>query len=466
MSSDTSSQNAYLTAPLGAIFTKTALPIIFVMSMNGLLTVADAVFLGIYVGPDAVGAVTVVFPVFMLLIALSTLVASGMASLLARHLGAGRFIEARRTLTGAHILALAIGIAFMVLFAGFGERLALVVANGNGVLAGMAHVYISIIVFSCPIPFLLSVNADALRCEGRAGLMAILSLAVSLANLVFNYVFIVGMGLGVAGSACGTVLAQGVALGLLLCFRSFGRTALRFSLLRRSNLVTGWGEIIGLGAPQSLGFIGLALVSATIIASLQMVAGTRYDVVVSAYGIITRVMTFAFLPLLGMSQAVQAIVGNSVGAGLWQRSYKSLRLGVAVALVYCLAVEILLIGLARPIGSLFVSDNAVADDVARIMPVMVALYFLSGPLMLTAGYFQAIGDVGRAAILGLSKPYLFAVPLVIVLAAAFGEGGIWFATPVSEILLLGVTIAVLWKTTHQCGLAAVHRPEREAEQPL
>ena len=66
MSKDTSKPNAFLTAPLGAIFLKTALPIIFVMSMNGLLTVVDAVMLGIYVGAEAVGAVTTVFPIFIL----------------------------------------------------------------------------------------------------------------------------------------------------------------------------------------------------------------------------------------------------------------------------------------------------------------------------------------------------------------------------------------------------------------
>lgn len=466
MSSDTSSQNAYLTAPLGVIFTRTALPIIFVMSMNGLLTVADAVFLGIYVGPDAVGAVTIVFPVFMLLIALSTLVASGMASVLARHLGAGRFIEARCAFSAAHVLALAIGVAAVVLFAGFGEKLIQVVANGNGALAGMAYVYTAIIVFACPLQFLLSVNADALRCEGRAGMMAILSLAVSLANMAFNYALIVGMELGVAGSAFGTVLAQALALVLLLAFRSFGRTTLRFTLLRRRDLLKDWGGIVALGAPQSLGFVGLALVSATIIASLQMVAGARYDVVVSAYGIITRVMTFAFLPLLGMSQAMQAIAGISVGAGLWHRSRKSLRLGVVVTFFYCLAVEILLIGLARPVGSLFVNDDAVTADVAQIMPVMVAMYFVSGPLIMVGSYFQAIGDAGRAAILGLSKPYLFTMPLIIFLAMTFGERGIWFATPIAEVLLLGVTGFVLWKTKKPHGMDVARQLEREANKPL
>jgi len=466
MSPDSSSQNAYLTAPLGAIFTRTALPIILVMSMNGLLTVVDAIFLGLYVGPDAVGAVTIVFPVFMLLVALSTLVASGMASVLARHLGAGRFIEAQYTFVAAHGLALVIGIVAIILFGAFGEKLVLLVANGDGNLARMAYMYIAILVFSCPIQFLLSVNADALRCEGRAGLMAILSLAVSLANMAFNYVFIVFIGLGVAGSAGGTALAQALALSLLFAFRAFGRTELRFCLLPRANLLKDWGRILALGAPQSLGFIGLALVSGTVIASLQMAAGDRYDVVVSAYGIITRVMTFAFLPLLGMSQAMQAIVGNNTGAGRWQRALQALRLGVAVTLLYCLAVEILLIGLAGPIGSIFVSDGAVVGDVARIMPVMVAMYFVSGPLMMIGGYFQAIGDAGRAAVLGLSKPYLFTMPLVIVLALTFGESGIWFATPIAEFLLFGVTMGVLWRSGGPGRITAVVRGEREANKPL
>ena len=85
--------NPFLIAPLGALFARTAAPIVFVMSMNGLLTVMDAVMLGLYAGPEAVAAVTAVFPIFMLLVALATLVGSGMASLLARRLGAGDLPE-------------------------------------------------------------------------------------------------------------------------------------------------------------------------------------------------------------------------------------------------------------------------------------------------------------------------------------------------------------------------------------
>lgn len=449
MSDDTSKQNAFLTAPLGAIFVKTALPIIFVMSMNGLLTVVDAIMLGLYVGANAVGAVTTVFPIFILIVALATLVVSGMASLLARHLGARRFTEARGVFAGAHMLALAIAAALILLFAVFGEQLVLTLANGPGPLARMAHGYIAIIIFCSPVQVLLAVHSDALRCEGRAGLMAGLSLLVSLANLALNYVLIAVLGLGVTGSATATVLAQALALGLIVLFRLFGRTELRLSALFRHNPLTGWGRMVALGAPQSLGFIGMALVTVTVMAALQKTASGSYDATVAAYGIITRLMTFALLPLLGLSQAMQAIVGNNIGAGLASRANKALRLGVILALIYCLAIEALFAGLARPVGSFFVDSEEVVADVARILPVMVSMYVFSGPLIMLGSYFQAIGDAGRAAILGLSKPYLFTMPLVTLYASRFGEQGIWLATPSAEALLLVVAMLVLWQASRQ-----------------
>lgn len=68
--------NSYLAGPLGPIYARTALPISFVMGMNGLLAVADALFLGHFVGAQALGAVTLMFPLYMLIVALATLVCS------------------------------------------------------------------------------------------------------------------------------------------------------------------------------------------------------------------------------------------------------------------------------------------------------------------------------------------------------------------------------------------------------
>lgn len=439
-------ENSFTTGPITTIFAKTALPIIFVMGMNGLLAVADALFLGIYVGPEALGAVTLMFPIYMLIVALATLVGSGMSSLLARHLGAHQFDDARGVFAGAHGLALALSFVLIALFLLFGQQIALLAAGGSAGLAEMGLVYLRITVLFSPALFVLSVNSDALRNEGRVGFMAAMSLLVSLANIGFNYVLIALLDMGVAGSAYGTAMAQALAFTIILVFRLKGRTELRPSALLRHSIFTAWGRILALGAPQSLNFVGLALGSAAIVTVLQLVEIASYETTISAYGIVTRVITFVFLPLLGLSYAVQSIIGNNFGARLLQRSDHGLKIGIGIAFVYCLTSQIILTLFAGKIGAYFVQAPEVVAEVARIMPIVSLSFFIAGPLMMIASYFQAIGEAGRAAILGLTKTYLFALPLTFLLPIWFGETGIWIAGPVAETLLLAVTIAVLART--------------------
>ncbi|WP_299811195.1 MATE family efflux transporter [uncultured Roseibium sp.] len=443
MSSDTFRMNAYTQGPLAGTLARTALPIILVMSMNGLLTVADAVFLGIFVGPDALSAVTLMFPAYMLLAALATLVSSGMSSVLARHLGGGRTRDAEAVFAGAHWLALCISAVVVALFLVLGSSMTLAAAEGSARVAGMAYTYLSITVWFSPLMFLLSINADALRNEGRVLLMAGLSLMVSVVNIGFNFVLVGILDFGVAGTAYGTALAQMLAFVLLLGFRLRGRTVLRPAALIRFTPFAQWRSILALGAPQSLSFIGIALGSAATFAMLQHIGAPGYESTVAAFGIITRIMTFTYLPFLGLTQALQAMIGNNYGAGLWQRSDDTLRLGIVIAFLYCLSVQTVLSLFARPIGFMFVEDPAVAGEVARILPTIVALYFAAGPLLVVAMYFQAIGDAARAAFLSLAKPYLFFLPLVFVLPLLAGERGIWLASPAGEALLVLLTLTML-----------------------
>ena len=436
-------RNTFTDGPLGATYARTALPIIFVMGMNGLLSVTDALFLGHYVGPQALAAVTMMFPAYMVIVASATLTGSGMSSVLARHLGRGDRSAARQVFASAHGLAAAIGGGLILAFGLFGPAIALATAGGDATLADMGLSYMRILVLAAPLAFLLSVHSDALRNEGRAGFMAAMSLLVSLANIGFNYLLIGWLDMGVAGSAYGTVLAQLLAFAIIAGFRTWGPTALTLWGLLRHNPLTGWGEILSLGAPQSLNFIGIELGTAALMTALQMTAGDGYGVTVSAYGIVSRVLTFFFLPLLGLSQAMQSITGNCIGAGQTVRARHSLRLAIGLAFGYCLLAQGILLVFAGRIGAGFVEDAAVVAEVGRILPMITAAIFLTGPLMMTATHFQAIGDARRAALLGLSKPFVFAIPLTFGLALWIGETGVWLAGPVAEIMLLALTLIVL-----------------------
>src|SRR3954466_11573206 len=117
MSISPTSDNPYTQGPIAATFFKTALPIVLLTSMNGLLTGVDAILLGIYVGAEGLTAVTLMFPISMLLVALATMISTGMASQLGRLIGAHQIEAARRTFAGAHGLSAVTSILAILLFA-------------------------------------------------------------------------------------------------------------------------------------------------------------------------------------------------------------------------------------------------------------------------------------------------------------------------------------------------------------
>ena len=444
-------RNAYTHDSIPATFARTALPIILLTSVNGLLTVVDAMFLGAFVGPEALTSVTMVFPVSMLMFALATMISTGMASVLGRLLGANKLGEARQVFAGAHGLSLIISAVTMVLFAAFGWPLVVQAAHGSTELADMGHSFLRITIYSSPLLFLLSVHSDALRTEGRVGFMAIAGLLVTLANAGFNYLLIVGFELGVAGSAWGTALAQAIALAVVVLYRASGKARLTLTLRDAASWRAGWGEMLALGIPRSLSFVGIAAGAAATIASLRLFGGAQTDASIAAYGVISRMMTFAYFPLLGMALALQAMVGNNAGAGLWSRSNATLKLALLWSFAYAAIAETGLILLRGQFGGLFVSDPVVIAEVARILPVFVAGYFSFGPMMMIANYFQSIGDVGRSALLSLARTYLFAIPLIFVLPLGLGEQGIWLALPIADAALVMVTLMVLWARSRQAA---------------
>ena len=435
--------NVFLSGSLLLVFIKTASPIVLIMLVNGSFTLLDAYFLGEFVGAEALTAVTLMFPVFMLLIALSTLVASGYASILARQLGAGEKERAKSSFSQAITLSLIVCFSLILLFMIGGKNLSLLAANGSEQLANLGYSYIAVLILGAPLGFVLAINSDTLRCEGRMPLMAAISLISVLLNILFNYLFIVKLGFGVVGSAYGTLLAQGASILAIAMFRRGDHNIIDTQVFSLSSNRKFWSQFMLLGAPTSLSYIGLSLSTISIIVCLQLWGGENYTATVTAYGIITRLMTFIFLPLLGLSMAFQTIVGNNYGAKSWQRSNNSIKMVLVISLVYCLSLQGIVFAFKDSFGSMFVDDVLIINEVARVLPIITILLFSVGPLMMISTLFQAIGDAGRAGILSLSKVYLFTLPLTFLLPYLMGEKGIWYAVPLAETLMLVLTVIIL-----------------------
>lgn len=447
----TSSNNIFLTGSLLSVFMKTAAPIILMMLVNGSFSLVDAYFLGEYVGTQALTAVTSVFPAFMLLVALSSWVSAGFSSVMARLLGANKQIQAIETYAQAMTLSMLVCLVLILLFLAGGENLVLFVNNGSENLSKMSYDYLSLMIFFSPLLFILTINSDSLRCEGQMAFMALVPLLSVLLNVVFNYIFIAVFSWGVVGSVYGTLLAQTLSLLAIYFFRRYQKTALKVSIVRFTTSRQSWSDFLALGAPTSLSYVGVALSSAFILYNLQIWSNADYSLTVAAYGIITRIMTFIFLPLLGLSMAFQTILGNNIGAKEWVRSNSAIKVSIVIAFIYCICCQLLIFLFRDQLGSVFVNDVNVNEEVTRILPIMSSALLLLGPLMMIGVVFQSMGDAKRAAILRLAKVYFFTLPLIFIMPMLFSELGIWLAGPSSECLALLLTITVLYQRRQKSG---------------
>ena len=435
-------ENRFLTRPVGRLFLSNALPMAVVMSTGGLLNVIDGIFVGRFVGAQALAAVSLAFPGVMLLTALTTLAGGGMSSLLARYLGAGSRREAGAVFAGAHGLALAISAVLIAVALSAGPAIISALAAGNMQVAGPAQSYLLILILGAPIQFTLGLHADALRNEGRAGYIAILSVLVNLLNIGANYVAIVLLGLGVAGSALGTVGAQTLGLALLLVVRAVDRNLLPLGALRHASWLAGWRQILSLGLPLCLNFIGTALVASTVLLVIGTTAAD-HATYIAAYGVATRVLGLTFLPQMAMALTTQSITGNNAGAGRMDRAGAALRLAMKSAFVWCLAVALAGAFAGESLGALFSNDAEVIAAVATILRPMTALYVVTGPVLVFAMHFQAMGFPLRTAALTLIKPWLLTPTLLVVLNALAGIDGLWFAFAISDTLLLVLTLTLV-----------------------
>ena len=439
-----SEENEFLTAPIGRLFLVNAVPMALIMAMSGLLNVVDAAFLGHYVGASALAAVSISFPFVMFLIALATLAGGGMASLFARRLGAGERTAAAAVFASAHGLCLTIGIGVIVVFMLFGAPLLARLSDGNEEVATLARTYLVILVWGAPLQFLMSLHADAARSEGRAKFMALLSAGVTLANIVLNYVLIVVLDMGVAGSALGTVAAQVLGLVLLLELRRRDFRLVPLSVLGRFAWHGDWRTILALGLPLCLSFMGTALVSGVVIVAARWSTGPDYTDIAAAYGVVTRIFGLAFMPLMALALATQTIVGTNTGGGLHGRAHSALLFALGVALGYCLVLEMGLLAASAELGAGFVADAGVGTQVGFILRRMLVLYVATGPILVLAMYFQAVGRPERTAALMLLKPFVLAPALIFAFAALAGPDSLWWAFPVADgvIVLVGAFLFV------------------------
>ncbi|HEY0721547.1 MAG TPA: MATE family efflux transporter [Gammaproteobacteria bacterium] len=450
----TNHNNPFLIESIPRLYLRTALPIIVVFLVNGVYNLVNAFFVGRYLGEAALSAITLVFPAQMLIFAFATLFSSGMASILARRIGARDLVGANRLFSNVHILVLSLFGLLGLVYALVGHHALHYLIGDLPEITALGEAYISILVYCSPILGILVLNTDALRSEGRVKFMSSVMLLSALLNTLLDTLFIAKWGLGIAAAAYATVLAQVVSLGLITTYRMRGKALLSLNFADIRSLPRHLAEVFPLGIPMSLSHIGVALAVGVVNHALMVWSLDNYQTLAGAYGIVLRLMTFAILPLIGISVSLQTILGNNYGAKLHERVDATFRFGLQLVFIYCVVLEVIILLGSGAIASLFVTEGTMATEATRIARFVVAAFVLFGPVLIVSSYFQAIGQAKQAIVLSLAKNYLFLWPLVMALPLLEGEPGIWMSFPAADVMAGALALLVFRRYSSRTGVSS------------
>jgi Na+-driven multidrug efflux pump len=252
-----------------------------------------------------------------------------------------------------------------------------------------------------------------------------------LTNVILDPIFIFTFGLGVAGAAIATVIAQALGLVMVLVYYLRGFSNLKLSL---KNLAPSWSSIksiTALGVSPFMINIGGSLVTATITNQLVRFGG---DIAIGAFTIIISVAMLFMMPIFGVNQGLQPIVGYNYGAKQYYRSRTAFYMAAAVITGFLTFAAIIIQLFPNFFILLFNND----PQLIAVTAVGLRLQFITLPLLgfniLGSTYFQYIGKPKISLLLSVLRQFLVLFPALLILPNIYGLSGIFLAQPVSDVI--------------------------------
>lgn len=250
-------------------------------------------------------------------------------------------------------------------------------------------------------------------------------------NIIFTYILVIVMGLGIKGSALGTVLAQAITAIYLAVYFTSGRSSLSFNPL---YLIPRLSILKQLSAIGSSAFVHQAASSIMFIIANHMLVAYGGDLGVAVFGIIHRVLMFTLMPIMGIVQGLLPLVGYNYGARLNERVSESIRLGLKVSTMIATGAFLLIMAFPQLFMYVFTDDPQAIEMGILALRIIFAASMTIGLQMITGGVFQALGKARAAFILSMSRQIFFLIPLLLLLPLLFGLTGIWLAFVTADLL--------------------------------
>ena len=427
------------TLPIPKLLIQQAIPAsigILVMSLNILI---DTIFVGQWIGSNAIAAINVVLPVSFFIAALGMSIGIGGASIISRSLGEKNLEKAEQTFGNQISLTLALT-TFVVIFGLIYVDQIIPIFGGKGSLFDLAKTYYVIVMYGVPVLAFCMMSNNSIRAEGNPKNAMYAMLLPSVSNLILDYVFIKGFDWGMMGAAWATTLSYGVCASYIIYFFLSGKSSLKPDIQAFIPKIGLVQEIASLG---SVTLVRQAMVSITVLLVNNILFTLGGESSITVYAIISRMLMFATFPIFGITQGFLPIAGFNYGAQNWQRVRKSINISITYSSVMASLIFVAIFLFSDAIPSIFSKDTTVSDQTSVALRYVFMALPVIGIQLIGAAYFQAIGKAFPALLLTLSRQGLFFIPLLFLLPPYFGVLGVWMAFPLADLCSTIVTLYFL-----------------------
>ena len=436
-----STSNSFGSESIGKLLIKQAVPAsigILVMSLNILV---DTIFVGHWIGSQAIAAINVVLPVSFFIAALGMAIGIGGSSIVSRALGANEKSKALKTFGNQVTMTIALTLT-LVFFGLYYIDNIIPLFGGKGTIFEPAKIYYQIVLYGVPFLALSMMGNTIIRAEGKPKYAMYAMMIPSITNLVLDILLINVMDMGMIGAAWATTGSYMLCFIFIFWFFISKNSEMKISLVHFKLQRSIVSEISNLG---SVTLSRQAIVSITYLLMNNILFDFGGETSVTSYAIVSRMLMFALFPIFGITQGFIPIAGYNYGAQNYDRVKQAIRIAIIYAMVMASLVFVLLIGFPELITRMFTNDPLVIEKTPTAMRWVFAATPIIAVQLIGAAYFQAAGKAIPALLLTLSRQGFFFIPLIFILPLWYGELGVWMAFPVSDVLSTLVTAYILYR---------------------
>lgn len=443
---------------ISTLLIKYSIPAIIAMIVNALYNIVDRIYVGQGVGTLGLAGVTICFPLMNIIVAFTLLAGVGGAVLISINLGRQNKQAAENILGNSFILLILSSIIIMVVcYLNLNGILRLFGASEDAL--PYAHDYFQVILIGFTFQSIGSGLNHSIRADGKPKLSMIVMMTGVILNIVLTPLFIFVIKLGVAGAVVGTVLSQAVTAFIALYYFTKGKSTLK---IRKANFRLNRNyvcKMLAIGAAPFATQLATSVLNIVLNRRLGLYSG---DTAVSAMGVVSCIALLLMMPVFGLNQGLQPILGYNYGAHRYDRVKDVLKLTGLLATLITTVGFVMIYIFAEPLVRMFSKDDA---ELVKSGAEMLKVYLLGMPLvgfqLVGSGCFSAIGKPNQGLFLSLLRQLVILVPVVYILSSLIGYNGILYAGPISDVLAFLITGAFVFRelksmstktTEHKSGI--------------